>query len=475
MNTMNLDFRTYLYFSGLTGLVLAMASFAFTRILQDKIKGLNDWTASLFSFGVSFIFFSLRTWDLPFLSHYLANVLIHLGTSWALIAMLKFHGKNFWRIPVYVISFFVCIVLSIDFGFYGDQTSTLRALTVLIPSSTNLLLTGFLFVTIPKNRRSFLSHISAFSYFLLATVLILRIIRIFLGSPETSIYNVPPLYQFLFLGVTSFSLLLSNLSYLLMTVQKINSDLLKKTAQAQFSGRMASLGEMAAGIAHEINNPLTVIQIQVERVKSLLDNEPPESSAIEALKKTELNVLRVSQIIRGLLEFSKEGDAGLIPTNLEEVINATLQLCREKIRLKYIDLKIQKIPNEKVICYPPHISQILLSLINNAIDSIESTAQKDPQRHRTIEISFESQSQNLSILVSNSGDVIDKNLREKIFEPFFTTKEIGEGIGLGLSIAHGLAEKNRGQLTLSDSEVITTFRLSLEKFTSDENFIKSNL
>ena len=209
MNTMNLDFRTYLYFSGLTGLVLAMASFAFTRILQDKIKGLNDWTASLFSLGTSsFIFFSLRTWDLPFLSHYLANVLIHLGTSWALIAMLKFHGKNFWRIPVYVISFFVCIVLSIDFGFYGDQTSTLRALTVLIPSSTNLLLTGFLFVTIPKNRRSFLSHISASSYFLLANVLILRIIRIFLGSPEISIYNVPPLYQFLFLGVTSFSLLL---------------------------------------------------------------------------------------------------------------------------------------------------------------------------------------------------------------------------------------------------------------------------
>jgi len=241
------------------------------------------------------------------------------------------------------------------------------------------------------------------------------------------------------------------------------------------SEQMASLGQLVAGIAHEINNPVNFISAGVESLNTNLEeigqvldiyhkitplNVGTKLKEIEKLKEKieyreaikEIEKLivsikngtkRTTEIVKGLRTFSRL-DKDIIKTaDIHEGLDSTLILLynkyKNRIRIfkNYGDLPL-------IECYPGQLHQIFMNILSNAVDAIENTG--------TISITTSIVNGLIRISIKDSGRGIPENLKEKIFEPFYTTKEVGMGTGLGLSISHGIIEKHNGRIDVK-SEV----------------------
>jgi PAS domain S-box-containing protein len=234
----------------------------------------------------------------------------------------------------------------------------------------------------------------------------------------------------------------------------------EQQAQLASVSRMSALGEMAAGVAHEINNPLAIIQGRAGQLKILAKREQLDLDAVLAIAtRIEETVMRGIKIINAMRLFAREGrhEPCRIVT-VRSLIDETLELCRERFRYHDVALDIGEIPPEVTIeCRAPQIGQVLLNLLNNAFDAV---AKHDP---RTVSVRFRARDNLIVLSVSNSGEPISDEIREKIFEPFFSTKEVGKGTGLGLSISKGIAESHGGDLFLSSAATPITFDLVLPR------------
>jgi len=242
-----------------------------------------------------------------------------------------------------------------------------------------------------------------------------------------------------------------------------------KLAQSQLvqSEKMASIGQLVAGIAHEINNPVTFISAGVdslntnlEEVRQVLDiyhritpgNVTEKLKDIEDLKGEidyneairEIGQLiesikngteRTTEIIRGLRTFSRLDEDILKTANIYDGLDSTLILLHNKYKNR---IEVVKNYNEipEIECYPGQLNQVFMNILSNAIDAIDDKG--------TITISTSKSNGSIRISIKDTGRGIPENFRTKIFEPFFTTKEVGHGTGLGLSISHGIIEKHRG-------------------------------
>lgn len=225
------------------------------------------------------------------------------------------------------------------------------------------------------------------------------------------------------------------------------------------ASKMSALGEMAAGLAHEINNPVAIIHGHATLLKhvALHGGEP------EVIKKTAEVVAqtadRISKITRSLLAFAR--DAGQDPfelASLKSVIDDTAEFCRQRFRKYGVELTIDPVsPDLRVECRPVQVSQVLLNLLNNAFDAVE----KSPRQQ--IHIAVKDLGGKVEISVKDSGPGIPAALRERIFQPFFTTKEVGRGTGLGLSVASGLIQAHAGRLAFESSGEGTRFVITLPK------------
>lgn len=222
-----------------------------------------------------------------------------------------------------------------------------------------------------------------------------------------------------------------------------------------FTSKMASLGEMAGGIAHEINNPLAIISGKAEQIKKYLSSpEMDREKLIQAVEKIEDTSFRISKIIKGLRSFSRTGE--LDPskeTTVEELIEETLDLCRERMRSENIELIMDLQKDLKILGRPTQIQQVLINLLNNSLDAIKT---KD---ERWIKISSEQHPNQTIITITDSGKGIPDSLRDKIMNPFFTTKEVGKGTGLGLSISKRIMEAHNGKLVYNNTNPNTSFSL----------------
>lgn len=237
-------------------------------------------------------------------------------------------------------------------------------------------------------------------------------------------------------------------------------DLDEQRGRAMEASRLAALGEMAGGIAHEINNPLGVILASAERQLNKIKRETVDMEQMESsLKLIEGTATRIAKIVQGLRTFSSSG--GREPFEkvaVESILNNTLSFCHEKFKHHNIDFRVSEIPQDLMIeCSPIQISQVILNLLNNAFDAVQASHQK------WIFIDVHDRHEYVEICVSDSGPGIKENLQEKIFQPFFTTKDIGKGTGLGLSITKGIIEKHDGRIFLKKNSQYTTFIIHLPK------------
>ncbi len=246
-----------------------------------------------------------------------------------------------------------------------------------------------------------------------------------------------------------------------VTRQKETEALLQEQqAKMVNSSKLASLGEMAGGVAHEINNPLAILKGYALQIRKLLEENPSDGTRVqEAVLRIEATVDRIARIVTGLRKVSRDS-AHDSPVNysMAELVNDTLSLCTERFRVHGIELAVNPIrPDWQLQCRPVEISQVLLNLLNNAHDAVEKTTE------RWIKLNVDEDGPYLRISVTDSGKGIPAPLRDKILMPFFTTKPVGRGTGLGLSISKSIVESHGGTLTLDVESPRTRFVVHLPK------------
>lgn len=232
----------------------------------------------------------------------------------------------------------------------------------------------------------------------------------------------------------------------------------EERARALYSMKMAALGEMAGGIAHEINSPLNVITILSDKLqKRIPEKTLTDEVVLESVTKINSTANRISEIVNSLRSITSTGPVQPFrETDVNDILHETLVLCKERFRSKDIHLAFNIQENlPKAFCRSVEISQVLLNLLNNACDALETVPEP------TITISIKCKDRKIYIWVENNGPGIDNQIREKIFTPFFSTKEIGKGTGLGLSISKGLMASNKGLIYLDPESPNTRFVLEL--------------
>jgi len=226
------------------------------------------------------------------------------------------------------------------------------------------------------------------------------------------------------------------------------------------SSKMSALGEMAGGVAHEINTPLGVITLRASQIKRVLEKEPINIDTIKNyIDIIEKVAQQIAKIVLGLRSFSRSGDQDkFVLTSLRSIFDNTFILCSERLIQREVKLIDELNDNNLSInCRSVQISQVLLNLINNACDAIMN------QNDKWIKIFVDQTESNIKINVMNSGEKISKDIQDKIMQPFFTTKDIGQGTGLGLSISKGIIESHGGKLYLDTLSKHTVFIIEIPK------------
>ncbi len=233
----------------------------------------------------------------------------------------------------------------------------------------------------------------------------------------------------------------------------------KLLAQSANSAKLSAIGEMAAGIAHEINTPLNTILFLAESSVSLVTPSDGSDELVAQLASIEKTALRISKIVQGLKWFARESDSRdhkLI--DMSDVVDQSLSLCQQRLSNNGIEVIWERPANPiQVMCADIQIGQVLVNLLNNAFDAV----QLGPDRW--IQIRVQGVDENVEIQVSNGGTTIATEVRAKMFQPFFTTKPIGAGTGLGLSISRGIVEQHNGTLYLDESSEYTCFVVRLKR------------
>lgn len=276
----------------------------------------------------------------------------------------------------------------------------------------------------------------------------------------------------------SLPIMLGGILFLYYSIQKITEELefshrqtqnnleeLSKTREALIaSAKMSALGEMAGGVAHEINNPLAIIKLKVEQIGDLavageLDSKYIANS-IEVINRT---IHRIAKIINGLKSFARDGNSDpVLNASVSSIIEETLSFCFERFKSNGVPLQIdfpKKAEGDdlSIECRATEISQVLLNLLNNSFDATQS--EKNPW----VTLQILEQTETVEISVTDSGPGIPIEVQKKMLQPFFTTKPVGKGTGLGLSISKGIIESHHGKLFVDNNCKNTKFVIVLPK------------
>jgi histidine kinase len=248
-----------------------------------------------------------------------------------------------------------------------------------------------------------------------------------------------------------------NKQVLLVTINDITRRL--ETEQLLIhAGKMATLGEMSSGIAHELNQPLSVIKSSSSFcMKKMRKNERIDKEIFEKLiAKIDSNVDRAEKIIYHMRQFARKSEINLVLTDVNRVLKKTFEMFNQQLKVHGIDVvwdKNETLP--EILADPDRLEQVFINLVINAKDAIEEKWEKQGRRQGAgpgeddqITIITRPTRDRVFIEIHDTGIGIKQETADKLFEPFFTTKEVGKGTGLGLSISYGIIKECSGEIMI---------------------------
>jgi two-component system NtrC family sensor kinase len=214
------------------------------------------------------------------------------------------------------------------------------------------------------------------------------------------------------------------------------------------TGKLASIGELAAGVAHEINNPVAIMVEEAGWMEDLLEEEDPGAlqnldEFRRALEQIRNQGKRCKEITHKLLSFARKTDSKIQPVDINDLIEEMVAISAQRAKYSMVELSVDLDPDLSTLELSlSEMQQVILNLINNALDAMEKEGGK-------LKITTEKTDSLLRIEISDTGPGIPALILPRIFDPFFTTKSVGKGTGLGLSICYGIIEKMGGTINVA--------------------------
>jgi len=228
-------------------------------------------------------------------------------------------------------------------------------------------------------------------------------------------------------------------------MQRREQELRDKQEQLVQAGKLATLGELTTGVAHELNNPLNNIGLFVGNAIDLIElGATDRGQIVRELRRTTQQVHKATEIISHLRTFGRAAPVSREPISLRQVIERALSLMQEQLRLREIKVMVDLGSEDPVVVGNPiQLEQVFINLLTNARDAVADAP------HKAIRISGSVGSASVEIAFADTGKGIPAGLERRIFDPFFTTKQVGKGTGLGLSITYGIVKEHGGTISVS--------------------------
>ena len=230
-------------------------------------------------------------------------------------------------------------------------------------------------------------------------------------------------------------------------MERREQELRDKQEQLVQAGKLATLGELTTGVAHELNNPLNNIGLYVGNIIDRIHmGELETERALEDLEGAMGQVRKATAIISHLRTFGRAAPVTFEGVDVDEVIERALSLMQEQLRLRAIEVELDLCPDPlMVLGNPIQLEQVFINLLTNARDALEEITD-EPKR---IRICSSLERDRIEIVFADNGPGIPPALAQRVFDPFFTTKEVGTGTGLGLSITYSIVKEHGGEISIS--------------------------
>jgi C4-dicarboxylate-specific signal transduction histidine kinase len=227
-------------------------------------------------------------------------------------------------------------------------------------------------------------------------------------------------------------------------MERREQELRDKQEQLVQAGKLATLGELSTGVANELNNPLNNIGLFVgNAIDQLRLGEVKTENLVGELEKAMEQVRKATEIISHLRTFGRAAPVSIAPVDVDDVIERSLLLMHEQLRLRGIEVELDLCPDELIVLANPiQLEQVFINLLTNARDALEDAPRK------AVRIASDRDGEWITISFSDTGPGIPADVAPRVFDPFFTTKDVGAGTGLGLSITYSILKEYGGDITV---------------------------
>ncbi len=265
----------------------------------------------------------------------------------------------------------------------------------------------------------------------------------------------------LVLWIATIALVLAASIYLVSTIVRQlgrrDQELVGLSRQLALSEKLASVGTLAAGVSHEINNPVSVIRQKTDILRYRIGDGDPPARLLTELDTIQKHTQRIAAITDGLLAFARETPFELQPVSVNELVQEGADLVRVPFKSAELGLDVSLAPERPSVSGSPnHLLQVLVNVLLNARDASPADSR--------VAISTACDRDEVRIQIEDRGVGIPEQLLDKIFDPFFTTKDVGRGTGLGLALSHGIVERHGGRIEVeSVLGAGTAFRVVLPR------------